>query len=109
LENTQGSLQSGIAGSVPTVKLFCDGLGSNIVVQYSVDPIITLHDRITAREYVDRMGNQVHLMIQTLFLNNDAVFHDGNAPIYTAGAAHSWFEEHEGAFSIFPGQHSHQI
>jgi hypothetical protein len=34
---------------------FCDGLGSNIVVQYSVGPIITLHGRITAREYVGRL------------------------------------------------------
>jgi hypothetical protein len=38
---------------VPTAKhggRFCDHLGSNIVVQYSVSPIITLHDRITARQ-----------------------------------------------------------
>jgi hypothetical protein len=58
-----------------------DGLGSNIVVQYSVGPIITRHGRITARKYVDvdRLGNQVHPMIQTLFPNNDAVFQDDNA------------------------------
>jgi hypothetical protein len=43
-----------------------DGLGSNIVVQYSVCPNITLHGRITAREYVDRLGNQVHPVIQML-------------------------------------------
>jgi hypothetical protein len=48
---------------------FCDGLGSNIVVQYSVGPIITLHGRITAKEYVGRLDNKVHPMIQT-FLNN---------------------------------------
>jgi hypothetical protein len=53
---------------------FCDGLGSNIVVQYSVGPIITLHGRITAKEFVDRLGNQVHPMIQTFFANSDAVF-----------------------------------
>jgi hypothetical protein len=28
---------------------------------------------------VDRLGNQVHPMIQTLFPNNDAVFQDDNA------------------------------
>jgi hypothetical protein len=33
-----------------TQRWFCDGLGSNIMVQYSFGPIITLHDRITARE-----------------------------------------------------------
>jgi hypothetical protein len=42
---------------------FCDGLGSNIVVQYSVGPIITLHGRIPAREYVDWLGIQVHPII----------------------------------------------
>jgi hypothetical protein len=67
---------------------FCDGLGSNIVVQYSVGSIITLYDRITAREYVDRLGNQVHPMIQMLFPNNDAVYQDDNVQ--------SWFGEHEG-------------
>jgi hypothetical protein len=38
----------------------CDSLVSNIVVNYSVCPIITLHGRITAREYVDRLGKLVH-------------------------------------------------
>jgi hypothetical protein len=51
------------------------------VIQYSVGPIITLHGQITAREYVDRLGNQVHPMIQT--------FQNNNAPIYTAGTVHS--------------------
>jgi hypothetical protein len=41
---------------------------------YSVGPIITLHGQITARDYVGRLDNQVQLMIQTLFPNNDAVF-----------------------------------
>jgi hypothetical protein len=40
-----------------------EGLGSSIMVQYSVGPIIVLHGRITAREYVDRLGNQVRPMI----------------------------------------------
>jgi hypothetical protein len=83
-------------------RRFCHGLSSNIVVQYSVCPIITLHGNITAREYVNKMGNQVHPMIQTLFLNNDA-------PIHTAGNVQSWFEEHEGELNTFPGQHNQQI
>jgi hypothetical protein len=81
---------------------FCDGLGSNIVVQYSVGPIITLHSRINAREYVDRLGNQVHPMIQTLLMNNETVFQDDNAPIHTAGTLQSWFEEHEGELQHHP-------
>jgi hypothetical protein len=60
---------------IPTVK---HGGGSVMVWAampwYSATPIITLHGRITAREYVDRLGNQVHPTIQTLFPNNDAVF-----------------------------------
>jgi hypothetical protein len=46
-------------------------------------------------EYVDRFGNQVHPVIQTLFLNNDALFQNDNAPIYIAGTVQSWFEMHE--------------
>jgi hypothetical protein len=77
-------------------------LGSNIVVQHSVGPIITLHDRITAREHVDRLGNEVHPMIQTLFLNNDAVFQDANAPIHTAGTVQSCFEKYKGELQHTP-------
>jgi hypothetical protein len=52
---------------------------------YPVGPIITLHGRITARVYVDRLGNQVHPMIQTLFPYDDALLQDDNASIRTAG------------------------
>jgi hypothetical protein len=48
---------------VPTIKHGGGSvmlLGSNIVVQYYVGPIITLDGRITAKENVDRLGNQVH-------------------------------------------------
>jgi hypothetical protein len=60
-----------------------------VVSWYSVGPIntMTLHGRITARKYVDRSGNQVHHMIQMLFLNNSAVFQDNNAPNHTVGTA----------------------
>ncbi|PNF32733.1 hypothetical protein B7P43_G11581 [Cryptotermes secundus] len=40
-------------------------------------------------------GNQVHPIIQILFLNKDAVFQDISAPIHTAGSVQSWIEEHE--------------
>jgi hypothetical protein len=64
---------------------------------YSAGPIITLHGRITAREYVDRLGKQVHPMIQRLFPNNDDC-----APIHTAGTVQSWFEEHGGELQYLP-------
>jgi hypothetical protein len=41
-------------------------------------------------------------MIQTLFLNNDAVFQDYNVPIHTAVTVHSWFEEDEGELQHLP-------
>jgi hypothetical protein len=77
-------------------------LGSNIVVQCFVGPIITLHARITAREYVGRLSNQAHAIIQTLFPNNDAVFQDNNSTIHTAGTVQSWFDEHEGELQRLP-------
>jgi hypothetical protein len=52
------------------------------VLWYSVCTIIALHGRIFAREYMDRLHNQVHLIIQT-FLNNSAVFQEDTAPIHS--------------------------
>jgi hypothetical protein len=72
------------------------------MVQYSVGPIIILYGQITAREYLDKLGNQVHPMIQTVFPNNDAVFQDDNAPIQTAVTLPSWFEEYEGELRHLP-------
>jgi hypothetical protein len=61
LEYTKGRIQSLMPGSInETYGRFCDGLGSNIVVQYSLGPIITFHGQITAREYMDRLGYHVH-------------------------------------------------
>jgi hypothetical protein len=104
---TPGRLRSGEQPWKPgpnnaTEGRFSDGLGSNIVVQYSVGPLITLHCRTTAREHVDKLGNQMHPMIQTLFPSNDAVFQDDNGPIHKTWTGQSWFEEHEGEFQHFP-------
>jgi hypothetical protein len=63
---------------------------------YSVGPIIALHGRTTVREYLDRLGIQVHPRIQTLFSNNNVVFQDDNAPNHTSGTVQSLFEEYKG-------------
>jgi hypothetical protein len=59
--------------------------------------------------FMGKLGNQVHPIIQKLFLKNDPVFQDDNGPIHIAGNVLSWFEVHEGEFIMFPGQHYHQI
>jgi hypothetical protein len=89
---------------------FCDGLGSNIMVQYSVGPIITLHGRI----YVDGSGNQVqvHPMNQKLFPNNDAKIQFSKttiSPLTRLELLSHGLKSMKVNFNIFPGQHSHQI
>ena len=68
---------------------------------YSADPIITLNGQITASDYVDIVGNQVHLMVQ-MFPDNDAVFQDNNSSIHTARSVQSWFEENEDELQQLP-------
>jgi hypothetical protein len=51
---------------------------------------------MTAVDYVDILGNR------TLFLNNNAVSQENNAPIHTAGTVHSWFEDHEDDLQDLP-------
>jgi hypothetical protein len=41
-------------------------------------------------------------MIQTLFLNNDAVFQDDSDPIHTAATVQPWFEDYEGELQHLP-------
>jgi hypothetical protein len=84
-----------------TRGMFCDDLDSNIMVQCFVGPIITLHGQLTAREYVDRLGNQVHPMIQLSKMTmppftQQELFNHGLKSI-------------KANFKIFPGQHNHQI
>jgi hypothetical protein len=97
---------------VPAVKQggrFCDGLGSNIMVWYSVGPIITFHGQITARDCMDRFGNQVHPMIHMLFPNNDTVFQDNSAPFTKLELFSHGLKSMKVNFNIFPVQRYHQI
>jgi len=69
---------------------------------YSARPIINLNGRITAIDYVDILGHQVHPMVQMLFPNNEAIFKDDNSSIHTVKSVPSWFDEHEGALQQLP-------
>jgi hypothetical protein len=102
LENTQGSLQSGIPGfsnetwGLVTVMVWA------ATSWYFVGPVITFHDRITAREYADRLSIEMHHMIQTLFPNNDAVFQEDSTPIHTAETVQSLLEDNDGELQHLP-------
>jgi hypothetical protein len=106
LENTQASLQSGMPGSVPIAKH-----GGGFVVVWapiSWYSILLSHHYpwwpITAEEYVDRLSNQVHHMIQTLFPNNDAVPPFTQLELFSNGLKCMKVN-----FSNFPDQHNRQI
>jgi hypothetical protein len=110
-ENIQWRLKSEMPGSnSEAIGRFCDGLGRNTIVQYSVGPIITLHGWITAREYLDRLCNQVYPMIQTLFPNSVVQFSKKPMPLFTQLEVFSHgLKNVKVNFNIFPGQHSHHI
>jgi hypothetical protein len=75
-------------------------------VAISWNSVGSLHDRITARGYVARLGNQVHPMIQTLFTNNDAVLQDEftNLELSSYG-----LKSMKVNFNILPGQRDQQM
>ena len=61
---------------VPTVKHEDESVAIRAPIsQYSTGPIIILNGRITASDYVDISGNQVHPLVQ-MFPNNEAIFQD---------------------------------
>jgi len=76
---------------------------------HSAGPIITPNSRITAGDYVDILGNQVHPVVQVFFLNNDAIFLDGSSPIHTQPEVFSLgVRSTKMHFNIFPSQHNRQ-
>jgi hypothetical protein len=93
MENAQESLQFGMPGCISeTPGRFCDGF------RYSVGPIITFHGQITAR---DRLGNQVHPMIQILFPKMTM------PPFTQLELFKHGLKSMKVNFNIFPGQHNH--
>ena len=85
-----------------TWSQFCDDLGSNI--QYFAGPVLTLNGRITAGDYMDILGSQVHPMVHVLFPNNDAIFQDDpytQPEVFSLG-----WRSMQTHFNIFSGQHN---
>jgi hypothetical protein len=70
---------------------------------HSDGPIVTLHGQITAREYMDRLDNQVHPMIQMLFPKM-AMPPFTQLELFSHGLKCMKMK-----FNIFPCQHDHQI
>ena len=88
-----------------TWRWICDDCSA--ISWYFTGPIITLNGQITAIDYMDLLGNQLHPVVQMLFLSNDPVFQDDTLPINTARSVQSWFEEHEDAIQhLKPAQSS---
>jgi hypothetical protein len=72
------------------------------ILWYSIGTIITLHGRITTRDYVYNLGNQVYPMIQKSFSDNSALFQHDSTPVHRSGTVQLWFKEHEGELQHIP-------
>ena len=94
---------------VPTVK---HGFGSTMIrgaiSWYSAGRIITLNGRFTASDYLDILDNQLHPLVQMMFPNINAIFHDDSLPILTASSVQFWLRNMKMHFNIFPGQQNYQ-
>jgi len=66
-----------------------------------------MNGRITASDYMDILGSQVHPVVQMLFPNNDAIFamtiRQNTQPEMFSLSLRSMTIH----FNIFPGQHNH--
>ena len=91
---------------VPTV---IHGNGSVMIwaatSSYSAVRIITLNGRITASDYMDILGNQMHPVVQMFYPNNDAIFQDDSSPIHTAKVFSLGLRSMKINLIVFPGQH----
>jgi hypothetical protein len=75
---------------------------------YSAGPITILSGRITAGEYLDISGNQVHLMVQMSSPKHYAVFKMTVRPHKQSEVFSLGLRTTKMHFNIFPGQHNRQ-
>jgi len=94
---------------VPTLK---HGGGSMTiwaaVSWYSAGPLITLNSQITASDCVDIVGNQVHLMVQMMFLTMMQFFKITVHPYTQPEVFILGLRSMKMHFNIFSGQHNCQ-
>jgi hypothetical protein len=64
--------------------------------------------QITASDYVDILGTHMHLMVQTLFPNNNAIFQEDICPYTQTHVFCLGFRNMKMHFNIFLGQHNCQ-
>jgi len=64
--------------------------------------------QITASDYMDILGTHVHLMVQMLFPNNDAISQEGICPYTQLHMFGLGFMSMKMGFNIFLGQHNCQ-
>jgi hypothetical protein len=91
---------------VPSVN---HGSGSLMIGwQYLGILLVPLNGRITASDYVDLLGNQVHPVVKMLFIRNDAIFQDDGLSINTARKVFSLgLRNMKIHFNTFCSQHNH--
>jgi len=75
---------------------------------YSAGLIITLNGRLTASDYVEILGNQVHPVVLMLFPSNGGICQDDNSPIHTTKVFSVCLRSMKMHFNTFPGQQTRQ-
>ena len=68
--------------------------------------MISLHRSINTRDYLKILSDQVHLIAQAPFPEENTILKDDNAPIHIARIVKEWHEEHcnEVEHLVWPAQ-----
>lgn len=103
MEIPKRDLRSGLPASHSQAwGRFCDDMYMGGHIRwYLADPVITINGRITAKEYLDILNDEV-LTMTSILMPNTAIFQHDNAPIATAKMVKSWFEENQDIIKHLP-------
>lgn len=52
-----------------------------------------MHEKVTTKDYVRGMSDQVHPLVQKLFLRGSPIYQENKAPIHTAQDVQLWFDK----------------